>query len=594
MDTTVQAMPFTGGVPVTMTYGADAPKVSSAALKSIPYSKSKVFSFNRYMKTYNGFDIPEYNLYEISAAEDADGIIKQTIMKKSALMFKEGWSLTGKNPRTLEYIQKRFKQISRAQRYPMDLLLSDIGADLIKFHSAFIVILRDENYSGGSTRIVYTPYGKKNLKPVAAYFRVPPETMRAKTDEYGNIKRWLQEMPDGRTMEFAPENVIHFTYMKKAGFIFPTPGLWPALDDIKVLREMEEALEVLVHNYIFPLFVVLVGNDNLPARDFPDGTSEVDIWANKINNMPSEGGVALPHRVKVELLGFDNLLPIEKFLDYWKKRAYVSCGVSPVDMGEGDTANRSTADSMSKVMIDSVKDVQRHLKFQIEYRIIEELLLEEFAESVLEEKNIVEFQWHEIDIDSQMKLENHNWLGYSMHGITESEMRKRNKMSKIESDEDREDMYLHKYEKPKMEMETMHTIKINKAKPATGTGTAKKKSSTSKSKKVSAAKEKPSNQHGQKLGPEKRKSSMARLNSFLDHFHNSEADHVKNQVLGYMTTLDLPINASDICARYSGILSILIDEAQQSLERSPLTAVKDSLSAKIYKLIEQISEEPIE
>lgn len=474
-------------------------------LKNFTPMKSKSLGYRTKVIGYlEGASVPEYNLSEVNAAEDVDGYIAGAILKKSFLMFERGWHLSGNNPKTVEYIKERFLQLGLAQNKPMDLFLREIGGDLVRYSNAFIYLARGKDNTGGRIRTVRTSGGTKELKPITGMFRIAPETIRMVTDDSGNVKKYFQEMPDGRIVKFNKDDVVHLYHNRRAGFNFAAPRLRAAIEDLRSLRRLEEYVELLSEQHLFPLIVIYVGTEDHPADVLPDGTPEVDLWASKINNMETSGGVVLPHRVKIEPVKFDKILPIHEYLHYFRNRVFSSLGMSAVDFGEADTSNRATAETVSNQLIKEVKDYQMHLKFFMEFEIIQQLLLEKFSDNVLLEKNTVKFNFEEIDIESFIKYENHNSLMYVQHLITEDEARGRTKMPSI-TPEQRSKMYLEVVEKTKTQMELDAALKETAA-------TAQSKS-----------RQQPSNQHGKSTGPTKAKSSMSAsefkdLNDILNNF----------------------------------------------------------------------------
>jgi len=570
---------------------AGSGKPISVPLKTLPVKRKNVFNFRKYNFTEEEYQIPEYNLYEISTAEDADGIIRQAIKKKRALSVKQGWELIGKNNATVAYVSQRLKQIEIAQNYPFRLLVKDTLGDLVRYHNAFWIKLRDKKNSGGKTRRVRTYNGEKDLQPVCAYFRVAPETMLVKTDKYGNPTWYMQEMPDGRSKEYVADDVVHFVFNKRAGFIFAAPGLQPAIDDIRALRRIEENVELLIEQYLFPLFILTIGTDDFPTEIYQDNTNEVDLWTSKINEMPVSGGIVVSHRLKFDTLGFDKILPVEKYLDHFKRRAYTSAGVSSLDMGEGDGMNRSTADNASRILIDDVKDYQQEFEYQFNFEILNELLLERYNITCLDDQNIVMIDFNEIDLESMMKTENHNALMYSMNSLTEDEMRHRNRQPVIDDDEEREKLYLHKYEKEKIRFETESAKEINASKPKTTSSTS---SSSSKAKNIAKNRQQPTNQHGKSLGPTKRKSSISSeegtLRLFLDNLTIYDIDSTKIRLINHIFSLDLANLSPDNCYRIILHIDDYVNDAYTRINKgiiSPESAT-DLLVKKTIALLESL------
>ncbi len=372
------------------------------------------------------FQLPEYDLAEIGRVEDVESFARQAFDKKVALMFKEGWDLTGKNPKHIKYIQTRFEQISQASSLPTQALFRNIGSSLIRKSNCFLVKVRKLEASGGKLRVAPGTKSKNPLIPVAAYFVAPAETMEYRVS--GNkISKWRQRMPDGFKKEYNRKDIVHFYMDRKEGFVFGTPTIVPVLDDIRALRKIEENIELLVYQHLFPLFQYKVGTPEAPAGITEAGQREIDVVRQEIQYMPSEGGIVTPERHEISTVGAEGrALRAEAYLEHFKKRVIAGLGISAVDLGEGATSNRSTADNMSRNLIDSVKNIQQIVESFVNQYVINELLLEStFGEDVLNEENIVKLKFKEIDIDSQIKKETHMADQFNKDMITHDESRRR-------------------------------------------------------------------------------------------------------------------------------------------------------------------------
>jgi len=486
----------------------------NVGIEKIPYAASKVLSYTRSV-TGGIFESPEYNLYQIAACSEVDGIVKQTIEKKSTLMLKNGFRITGDNENYVKYIKLRLKQIELSQNKPWDILHSEIATDLISYHNAFLVKVRNDKYSGGNIRKGKTKRAVKDIHPVAAYFRLPAESVRFMHDSNGQVIKYKQEMPSGKYKIFNKDEVIHFYHSRRAGYNMACPGIWPALDDIRFLRKIEEGVELLTQQYLFPFFVFTIGTDEEPAHNMEDGTPEVEYWKRKIMEMPSDGGIVVTNRQKMEYLTGNKVLPVEEYLNYAMKRVFLSLGISPVDLGVGDTSNKATSETLSRNLIDSVKSYQRTYKSFFEFEIISELLLEKFDMSSLLEENFVKFEFSEIDTETMIKLENHSSLMYQQNMMTEDETRTRSNHKKL-SDEERKGLYLHKVTIPQ------------------GEAAAKQKETAAT--KQAKSRQQPSNQHGKSTGPTKRKSSIEKY--LLEGISIIQSDDMSSDVIDLVFSVD--------------------------------------------------------
>ena len=418
----------------------------SRPVSEIPPIKPTVL---KYAQSYAGgrgtFSAPEYDLIEIGVIEDTDSFVSQAFKKKMGLMFKEGVGYSGPNKETLEYIKVRMAQIARATGTPSLALLKSVAHSLIRTSNAFLIKVRDPKASGGRVR---TDANGKQYKPIAGYFTAAPETMFPDLDkDSGKIRSWRQQLPDGRYKDFATDNVLHFTLYKREGFLFGIPTLVPVIDDIRALRQIEENIEMLLYQHLFPLFQYKVGTETHPAGMTERGTREVDEVKQQLRIMPLEGGIVTPERHEITAVGAEGrAIRAEGYLDHFKKRVFAGLGVSQVDMGDGDTTNRATAQTMSRALVDTVKEIQDCLEVQWDQLVVAELLLEStFGKSVLEEKNLVHLKFKEIDIQNKMELEKHAAEMFEANAITWDELRAEFGKDPIQVPEDPHDQDPTKY-----------------------------------------------------------------------------------------------------------------------------------------------------
>lgn len=367
---------------------------------------------------------PEYELTELQVAQDTDSFLFKAIQKKVHRFVLAGWEFVGNDKETVNYIKKRLKEIEMVSGQPFDLLMTDLAHDLIRYSNCAWVKVRNKDAATGKVR----QYRGKELEPVAGYFILPFETLWFKIKKNGEIKKIMQEQPNtGETKEFFPEDVIHFYTNRKPGFTMGTPELLPVLEDIALLRRLEENIEEMIDSNLHPLFHYTVGNDNMPERFGPDGIKETDLVRNTIEYMPSGGIFVSDHRHKIEAIGSEGkALKINEYLEYFKKRVYAGLGVSAMDMGEGDTANRSTANTLSKIAIQDVEALQKAIKTFVETYVINELLLEGgYEEAIYDDARKVHIKFGSVDKEQKSKEENQTIQLWLNKLISQAEARKR-------------------------------------------------------------------------------------------------------------------------------------------------------------------------
>lgn len=389
---------------------------------------------------------PEYDLTELQIAQDTDAYLFKAVQKKVHKIILAGWEIVGKDREVVTYIKKRIREIEIVSGKPFNELVIATAHDLARYSNCMWVKVRDPEASSGVIR----PHQNKELDPVAGYFILPFETLWFKVKPNGEIKKVMQIMHNtARMKEFNPEDIIHFYTNRKPGFTMGTPEILPVLEDLALLRRMEENIEGLVDANLNPLFHYTVGTDEHPERYGPDGSKETDIVRQTIEYMPSGGIFVSDHRHKIEAIGSEGkALNAIQYLEYFKKRVFAGLGVSPMDMGEADSANSSTASTLSKSAIQDVEALQANIKLFIDNYVINELLIEGgFTDAIMDPEKRVEIKFGTVDKEEKSKLENQTIQLWLNKLITEDEARKRLGEKNLE-EKDREQTYYKLYEEP--------------------------------------------------------------------------------------------------------------------------------------------------
>ena len=450
----------------------------------------------------------EYDLGEIGRAMDTEAMVFRSVIKHFTLATKEGWTLTGKDPETIAYIRRRLFEFELATLQPTEQLVREAIWNLILFSNSFLVYRRDAELSSGR---VITKF-EKELEPVAGVFCADPSSMRIRRNRWGEVKRYYQCIEGDRYTTFSekyfePEDVLHFHYAKKTGLAWGTPYIVPVLDDIRLLRNLEELTNHIAHKGAFPLYQYKVGTETNPAIDFEDGTSEVTVVEAQLRAKPVEGVWVTPERHTVEAV--DATAPIRDlsaYLEYFKKRVLSGLNLSGVDVGEGDTANRGTATQMSKGLQYQCKDYQTIISYT--FTQLFDDLLDEGGFTITPESRVY-MSFPEIDVESQQLVNNHALALYQGNAIDEDEMRKA--MGKEPFGEDQhEKRHIGRVQMPLLELQRQAEASI-----AAQKASASAKSTTSKNR--------PSNQSGTK-GSAGSKANDFALHEFIVGAANQVVD----------------------------------------------------------------------
>ena len=439
------------------------------------------------------FQKSEYDLGEVARVMDIESYVRQAFNKHVELCLKEGYQIKSRNPESTMYIKRRLREIGESTGRPFDSLLRGIVSNMITFSNCFVVKVRDAQASSGLPR---TDHKGERLAPVAGYFILDPTTMEIKRNIHGKVFGYLQRLPGvGVFPKFKAHDMVHMFYNRKEGFAFGTPYVIPVLDDIRSLRRMEENIEMLTLSHLYPLFQYIVGTEDHPAEVYEDGTTEVDLIKTEIENMPTEGSIVTPERHEIKVLGAEGkAMAIDPYLRHFELRVLAGLGISEIALGRGGTANRNTAAVIDKGIQDRCKDFQDVIENFVNEFIIKELLIEGGFKIDEKEENVVRLEFNEVDIDNQIKLENHSVFKYEHDTITEDEVRGLLGKDPI-TEEERQGMFFEKVTKPRaiiMAVDEPYTAE------AKANGAVAKVSKEEKRKKDTNNREQPTNQHGTK------------------------------------------------------------------------------------------------
>jgi hypothetical protein len=470
---------------------------------------------------------PEYDFRVLSIAQQTDGILLRAIKRKVDRILVAGWEWVGATEDPVLYVTNRIKQMELVSGRPFALLMRETFEDLARQANSLWVKARSKESSSGEMRTDLR--SAKRVEPVAAYYIQPFETLEFKTKINGEFKKIRQVSQEtGEVREWNPEDIIHFYVDRKAGYTVGTPDLLPALDDIALLRRIEDNVEELIESNLFPVYHYQVGTDAMPERRVDGGLSESQLVKQKIEYMPAGSVYVSDHRHQITALGSEGkALTIDNYLSYFKQRAIASAGATEVDLGMAGSANRSTANTLSKVMSLDIEALQSTMKIFVDHFIIQELLLEGGYDP-FDPDNAVEIRFGIIDREERMALENQQILMFTSNVRNLDEVRT-SLGDKPIGDDWLERSYFKMFEEPlsigkgvgtpgSAATETLANVessnitpeaankekqfakamaaKAAAAKKATGAKKTTKKASTAK--RTSASKSRPSNQHGKR------------------------------------------------------------------------------------------------
>jgi hypothetical protein len=402
----------TSKIPEATSSSAKDRKKSLIARLGLAFTKSNSSGGRDVFEEAVGFDFDE-----IESAYLTDSYVRQACDKYVDYMFKAGYDIVGKDAKAVEYIKLRLESMAIATQKPLGEFFNDIAEDLIKFHNVFIIKARAGNSYQYPAGITATPV--LSNKTVAGYFLLPGSSITIAREPSGQVTKYKQKISGKTELEIIPDDMIHITVDKPQGRAFGLPFLQQVLDDVKLLRQMEELTDRMIYKNIFPLMVYTVGTPEDKSTN-----EEITEVKEQLVELPLDGGVVVPERHKISTVGVgDKMIDVANYLEYFKKRVFTGLGVSPTIMGESDTSNKSTSDNLDQIFKDRVKAYQRIIEQYVNSKIIYELLLEGGYDPLVNVNDVVQFQFREIDLEAKMAEQNHIVQLFTQNAITHEEMR---------------------------------------------------------------------------------------------------------------------------------------------------------------------------
>lgn len=360
----------------------------------------------------SNYEVPDVDFGRISKAIDADSYAQQAFAKYQELFWKEGWTIVSENQEAKEYLLQRLDLMEAMMNKPLQEFLIEISDQIFRYHNVFLAKVRKD----------ISPFLTKTIKtegtPVAGYGIIPTEYIEIKRDKYNNPISYRQRLQDAtltsgfssrREPKWKAEDVVHLYRKRKPGRLFGTPFMISVLEDIISLRQVEEDILNLVHRELFPFYVYKLGNENLipEPEDFANAQFEIE-------SLRTEGGLAIPGVNDIEVVsGASDSLDATGYLSHFKERVAVGLGVYPHHLGmSGNAANRSMTDRLDTMLYDKVKEYQRYFSEAIRIHVFNEILIEGGFEPIAHMgidgiSDRCEFRFNEIDVDTQVKKENH-------------------------------------------------------------------------------------------------------------------------------------------------------------------------------------------
>src|SRR5665213_631659 len=365
----------------------------------------------------------DYDLSVIDKFCDNESIVYQAFAKILQKATNNGWQFISQDQEAVDYIRRRLIEFSRVLKRPVADFIRLCLVDLVKYSNSFWYKFRDpHNSSGRRVRV-----GDDLYDPIAAYVHLDASAVIPERDKFGNVLRYYvgpthqaQFLLD-QGKQVKPEDMVHIYVDKNERNNIGMPFIWPTIDDIRVLRHMEENLELMIHKHMFPLYQYVIGTKEQPTE--PEEVEKIII---DIENMPSEGAWVTPNRHEIKVIGAEGkAMTVDKYLTYFRERVIMGLGIGLVSFGIGSGGSRASSEVIDRNLVEAAKIFQKRLCEWINDIIIPELLAEGGWDQYSEKLPKVELTFNEIDSDTKIKIENNALQLFLANAIDYDELRAR-------------------------------------------------------------------------------------------------------------------------------------------------------------------------
>jgi hypothetical protein len=356
----------------------------------------------------------------IDKAYDIDSYIRAGIDKYVELCVKQGWELDCESPEPREYLTKRFQLIAIMCDKSFGNMIVELVHDFIKYGNAFWIKVRQPAPDG----VPWLPkQGLNGLQPVVGYFRADPKKMKPISNKSGKQLMAWQFVPEfGKPKIFNLEDIVHFPFNMQVSTIWGLPSITPVIEDVRAYRQAEEYVIRLLYKHLNPLM-----HHEVPGVDGEGMGRQEDVDAAYAahTTVAPDGMIVTPPGHKISMVGAESrAIRGEGYMKMLRERIYAGLGLNSVVMGEGQTTSAGSADAMTATMHNRAKLYQRELADILTDKVIYELLLEGGFDP-LNNQDYTRWMFREIEIDTQIKRENHVIQLFTNGLINEDEGRRR-------------------------------------------------------------------------------------------------------------------------------------------------------------------------
>jgi hypothetical protein len=477
-------------------------RMASGSLKNKKLRKTE--ALKTYLKERR--NVPRVNMAGISTVRTPfrykrvdefylkESYFSRSIVRQIETMLRNGYGIVSEDAKLAKIVRKDLSYMERESNIPLSQTMYRWVKDLQSYGVVVTEKVRKRK------RNPEDPLDKRKSR-IVRLRPILPHNMAVYVDEYSKVvsvveaHQWTSsafrrlKKASQSKIPGIPAQDLAMAYMYDAGGdIFPEPPCFQMLDDILTLRSLEETVELLCFQFGSPLLHSKVGTEKEPST-----REEVDQVNATLIAMAPNGMLTTDHRVEINAVnlqrGIANLMP---YIEHFKIRVLVGSGSSPISVGEANTANRNTAESIDDALADHCTYLSEIINNMFNNNIIPDILLtNDVNESEIYDGNgdlTVKMEFSEMRLEKQIAKENSIINKWNNSLITLAEARRALQEIPLTKTQEKE-LHVNKVQIP-----------LKKAGPAAVGQSSSGAANSTK------AKTQPSNQYGVKAGPGSRKN----------------------------------------------------------------------------------------
>ena len=271
---------------------------------------------------------------------NTDGILRDAVSYYTSRIPLDDLKIVADKRLTNKYLTYRIKKMNDV--FGCDLLgsfLRDIISNLVLFGNVIIHRVRSRKKYRGKKVVLY--YEILPFADISLVYDI--QTSKFK----GYLVRNVGLMQ--------PDDVIHIYINKPAGFFYGRPNTLAVLNDIKVLRLLEQNLEIMGVAYSTPQLVLKIGTPMAPASNPPNQIlgnnnkyynitdADIQMNADRLKKLTPHDIKIIPWYYHIEGVNVTPPIDLVEPIKLFRHRIYQAMGLDPVVMGDTDSRNRDAS-----------------------------------------------------------------------------------------------------------------------------------------------------------------------------------------------------------------------------------------------------------